>query len=152
MNRRGNQPESKILTHVFCFSLEISNPCLPGTTSGSGAAACDPCPPGHECGSGSAIACADGEFATRGHINCIECPAGYACPNKSSDILIECLPGTYAIAKQTKCTECPAGRFEISNNLFVEGSKKLGIDEMCILNEEIFEIFSFAKVEKNVTD
>ena len=60
MNPKGKQPQSKQLVGVFFFSLEISNPCLPGTTSGSGAAACDPCPPGHECGSGSAIACAEG--------------------------------------------------------------------------------------------
>ena len=73
---------------------------------------CSPCPKGYECGTGTAEpeACHLGQFATGGAQRCIDCPAGFACPNTTDDYMIPCGPGWYSLSQQASCSPCPAGR------------------------------------------
>lgn len=45
------------------------------------------------------IACNDGSYSIGGRPNCTECPAGFACPSKTDDLLIPCYPGSYTLNK-----------------------------------------------------
>ena len=113
-----------------------SGHCSPGyyCTAGSTVATQFPCPPGFACsGATGPTLCPPGWYSLVGAVNCTKCPggvygvvgdvltnascsgpcpAGYACPNGSSNAtMLMCLSGSYAAGSATACSLCPLGSY-----------------------------------------
>lgn len=55
------------------------------------------------------LACAAGSHSTGAQESCVECQAGYYCPNVGSAEAFPCLSGSFSVGGKDTCTECPAG-------------------------------------------
>ncbi|GIQ81354.1 hypothetical protein KIPB_002301, partial [Kipferlia bialata] len=78
-------------------SMECTQ-CVAGEKLDSASTGCEDCPAG---------------FYTKldGQLECIECAAGYECPNIDGTGILECTEGSYSLAGATACTSCPANSY-----------------------------------------
>ena len=71
--------------------------------------ACTSCPAGTSCdGINHPAACADGKYSTDGMSSCIDCPAGFECPDQKSKTACTA-SGTYSLSGELHCNTCAAG-------------------------------------------
>jgi hypothetical protein len=108
----------------------VSNPtaCPDGTyataTGLKSSSECTICPIGYYClvGTTTPVACPVGTYSARIALTvevdvpatdrgCLDCPAGYICPNSPTFYPEACPVGTYSAASATACEDCPDGYY-----------------------------------------